>query len=98
MGRSWDYSPLVHGKIALTSDQGIEAPIAAASRGHVEEDETEQHGGHPLILNRPAAIREVKLPIGDPIIPDRMNATGRVKRPSMIKMPPKNSSTPPMPV
>src|SRR5947199_1959988 len=65
MGRSWDYSLLVHGKTALTSNQGIEAPIAAASRGHVEEDETEQHGGHPLILNRPAAIREVKLPIGD---------------------------------
>ena len=46
---------------AFASEQGIEAPGAAALRGHVQEDETEQDGRYALVLNGPHAIRRVKL-------------------------------------
>src|SRR5437870_7267860 len=52
-------------KIASTSNEGVETPFACASGCHVQEDETEQHGGHALVLNWPMSLRKVKLPIGN---------------------------------
>src|SRR5437870_8645850 len=52
-------------KIASTSNQGVETPFARASGCHVEEDETEKHGRHALVLHRPVTVREVELPIRD---------------------------------
>jgi hypothetical protein len=38
--------------LAFASKQRVEAPVAAALRCHVKEEETEQNSGHPLVLNR----------------------------------------------
>src|SRR6202035_54866 len=58
-------SPRAGGLPAPAADDGVEAPLAAALRGHVEEDEAEEDGGHALVLQRPGAVRRVELPVGD---------------------------------
>src|SRR5215831_17117901 len=48
---------------APSSEQRIKTPSAAALRGDVQEDETEQHCRHALVLHGPTTIRCVNLPI-----------------------------------
>jgi len=56
------HSCRARGALAFGSEQRVDTPVTTALRGHVEEDETEQDGGHALILNRPRAMRRMKLP------------------------------------
>src|SRR2546422_2144660 len=52
-------------KMALTLNQRIDAPFTRSLRGHVQEDETEEDGGHALVLHGPVTVRKVKLPVRD---------------------------------
>ena len=50
---------------AFAMKELVEAPLAATSCGHVQEDKTKQDRGLALVLNRPCGIGPVKLPIGN---------------------------------
>src|SRR6516225_1543897 len=47
----------------FASKQGVEAPVATATRSHVQVEKTEQDGRNALVLNRRYATWCVKLPV-----------------------------------
>lgn len=49
--------------VLFASKEAVKAPVAAAPRGYVQIDKTEQDGGDTLILNRRHAVWCVKLPV-----------------------------------
>ena len=83
-------APEVSTRLRRISASRLHAPPPCAAQK--QEDEAEEDGGHTLALNWRSHLI-MKLPIGDRHhAGDRMKATGRVNRPSMIAMPPKNST------
>src|SRR5262249_53121316 len=46
-------------------EQRVEAVVAAALGRDKQEDEAEQDGGYPLVLQGPSAVRRVELPVRD---------------------------------
>src|ERR1700746_802180 len=49
--------------VTFASKQGVQTPVASASRGHIQEEKTEKDGRDPLVLKGRYTIRRVKLPI-----------------------------------
>jgi hypothetical protein len=51
--------------LPVYGEGGHRVPSRPRPRRHIQEDEAEQHGWHPLILERPRAQRRMKLPVCD---------------------------------